>query len=230
MVFYLVIVIFSIAIHELAHLIVALKFKVKVYTYSLGFGKPLFKKRWKNIDWCITPFLLGGYCKVEEDPNKSNSLFQIVYWKQASILLAGVVCNLLIALLCYLLQYQSITKGLWIDLSLIKYMFTSDYINMANLVVNNNVNLYITQISLLNLALFLGNIIPIPPLDGGYLWLLPLEKSISKKLQTFIIVFGLIFIILLNIYLIFLLYGDLFNILYSNVDRLLRSIHTYLRP
>lgn len=53
-----------VSLHELGHLLVARWCGIKVLRFSVGFGKPFFNKRWRNIEWCLAPIPLGGYVKM----------------------------------------------------------------------------------------------------------------------------------------------------------------------
>lgn len=54
----------SIALHELGHLIPAKKFKTLVPEYMVGFGKLLWKKQYGETSYGIKAILLGGYCRI----------------------------------------------------------------------------------------------------------------------------------------------------------------------
>jgi len=203
MLYYFFIVFVSVILHELGHLLSSLYFKIKVKAVSVGFGKILFRKKWKDIEWRISLIPFGGYCDIEEDINKSNSLSSLKYWKQVIILCSGVFVNFLIASICYLYMHKSIIYGIVIDLFLIKNMCIKNYLNVAMTINYLNINSYIIQISVLNLFLAITNLLPIPALDGGYLWMFPIRKKIGEKLFAkimnisfkFLIVFQLILII-----------------------------------
>src|SRR2546421_10131234 len=53
-----------IVIHELGHFLVAKFFKIKVETFSVGFGPRLFGFHRGDTDYRISAFLLGGYVKM----------------------------------------------------------------------------------------------------------------------------------------------------------------------
>ncbi len=61
-----VVVAFSVAIfvHELGHFMFAKLFGVKVETFSLGFGKKIFKFRRGDTEYCISVIPFGGYVKM----------------------------------------------------------------------------------------------------------------------------------------------------------------------
>ncbi len=207
MIDFFIIFIFSIVFHELGHLLVALYWKVNVYSCSIGFGKILLHKKWKGIDWRISLIPLGGYCNIEERLNHPFSLNSIPYWKQMSIVLAGAIVNFIIACVCYLINYGSIKIGIYIDLCLIRgILFNNyDYFYLISPYIKN-VNMFLLQCEILNLTLVIGNLIPLPALDGGYIWLLPLRKKLSDKLYKNIIIIGFILAILIQLILIYLVY------------------------
>src|SRR4026207_1296723 len=58
-----------IVIHELGHFLVAKFFKVRVETFSVGFGPRLIGFRYGETDYRISAFPLGGYVKMSgENP------------------------------------------------------------------------------------------------------------------------------------------------------------------
>ena len=197
--------------HELFHLFAALLVGIKVDIFSLGFGKVIWKKKIKNIKCqiCCIPF--GGYVKLEgEDNPQVLGWLKVRYSKKLFVVLAGVFANLLIALLCYWLNFNSISQGLYIDWLIIKATFTKN-IELMYLIFNLNPNLFLIQLSVLNISCFILNLIPLPALDGGYIWLLWLEKIykesfpyVLKKITTeaFKIIMLIQIIIILYIYLI----------------------------
>lgn len=185
MIIFLTIFFFSIVLHELGHLLTALLFKVRVNAFSIGFGPILLHKKWKGIDWRLSLLPLGGYCDIEEGLKASNSLANISYWKQVIILLAGVTLNLLVALIAYLIHYSSISKGIMIDWLFLKSMISKDYYTIAYLL--QFINLPLFYLSFINSTSFLFNILPLPCLDGGYLYLLPLKRKMSDKFYKYLI-------------------------------------------
>src|SRR5947207_13483406 len=53
-----------IVIHELGHFAVAKFFKIKVETFSVGFGPRIVGFRRGDTDYRVSAFLLGGYVKI----------------------------------------------------------------------------------------------------------------------------------------------------------------------
>jgi regulator of sigma E protease len=102
--------------HELGHFLVAKFFKVKVLTFSLGFGPKLIGRRRGETEYVVSALPLGGYVKmlgenVDDDtedlpPAEAARAFanQSV-WKRLAIVAAGPIFNLLLALVIFILFY-----------------------------------------------------------------------------------------------------------------------------
>jgi regulator of sigma E protease len=65
-VFVLGIIIF---VHEFGHLITAKAFGMRVFVFSFGFGKRLFGFHWGDTDCRVSAIPLGGYVKLEGEPD-----------------------------------------------------------------------------------------------------------------------------------------------------------------
>ena len=62
---------FLVTIHELGHFIVAKWNKVRVNTFSVGFGKKLFRFKKGETEYCISAIPFGGYVAMAgENPDK----------------------------------------------------------------------------------------------------------------------------------------------------------------
>jgi regulator of sigma E protease len=55
---------FLIFVHEFGHFLMAKLVNVKVLTFSLGFGKKLWKRTWGETEYALSVFPLGGYVKL----------------------------------------------------------------------------------------------------------------------------------------------------------------------
>lgn len=167
--------------HEAGHLLASLFCKVKVEAFCIGFFKPYLHKKWKGIDWRITPWLLGGYCQISgETENVKDGLLCQPYYKKAIIICAGVFVNLCIALICYWINYKNIFLGIYIDWVALKSIFINNCDELINLVIFFKPNLFLMQLSMINIFCAIANIMPLPALDGGYLWLY-LMKPVWKE-------------------------------------------------
>ena len=60
-----------VTVHELGHFIAAKLTGIEVEAFSLGWGKPLFRHKFKTTEFRISVFPIGGYCKM-----KGEEMFQ----------------------------------------------------------------------------------------------------------------------------------------------------------
>lgn len=100
---------FLISIHELGHLIAAKWAGVYCYEYSIGMGPLLFKRKGKETQFSIRALPIGGYVAMagetedsqEAYPDievpKGRHLFEVPKWKQAIVMAAGIVMNIIVA-------------------------------------------------------------------------------------------------------------------------------------
>ncbi|MCP5470071.1 MAG: site-2 protease family protein [Chlamydiales bacterium] len=101
-------------IHELGHYFVARWVGMTVETFSIGFGRPILKWKWQNVDWQIGWLPFGGFVKIMgmEFSKKDRELYNEPYeipngffakapWKRIAVALAGPLANFLLALLVF---------------------------------------------------------------------------------------------------------------------------------
>ena len=108
---FLIVLSILVFIHELGHFTVARLLGVKVYVFSIGFGKKLITKQWKGTQWTFSLIPLGGYVKMkgQEDlnpalaNNDSDSYNTKTPFQRILILLAGPAANFLLAFVVYIL-------------------------------------------------------------------------------------------------------------------------------
>ncbi len=101
----LVLFVSLVVVHELGHFIAARRNGVKVEEFGIFFPPRLFKKRMKNgYDFTINLLPLGGFVRLkgEHDADKQPGSFGAASLKnKTKIMLAGVVMNLLVALVLF---------------------------------------------------------------------------------------------------------------------------------
>jgi regulator of sigma E protease len=92
-----------IVIHELGHFVVAKFFKIKVETFSVGFGPRLFGFRRGDTDYRISAFPLGGYVKMAgETPSdtitgEAHEFMSKPKWQRFLVAAAGPAMNVILA-------------------------------------------------------------------------------------------------------------------------------------
>jgi len=104
-----------IVIHELGHFLVAKFFKIKVETFSVGFGPRLFGFRRGETDYRISAFPLGGYVKMagesasDELTGDPREFLSKPKWQRFLVAVAGPLMNVILAvvLLTGLYMYGS---------------------------------------------------------------------------------------------------------------------------
>jgi regulator of sigma E protease len=109
-----------IAFHEFGHYWVAKRLGVKVLRYSIGFGKPLWRKTAgpDKTEYVIAALPLGGYVKMLDEregevaeEEKHRAFNNQKLWKRFAIVFAGPAFNILLAILAYLAVSLMGTSG-----------------------------------------------------------------------------------------------------------------------
>lgn len=98
-----------VTVHEAGHYFVARWCGVKVLRFSVGFGRPLFKKLGKNGTEYVFAWLpLGGYVRMLDSRNDQVALVDLPTafdqqspWARIAIVIAGPLVNLVFAALLY---------------------------------------------------------------------------------------------------------------------------------
>lgn len=101
----------AVVLHEFGHFIVAKLFRIRVETFSVGFGPRLFGKKWGQTDYRVSAIPLGGYVKLGGDDSNAplegasaldipeHEMFNLrPRWQRILVALAGPVMNILTAL------------------------------------------------------------------------------------------------------------------------------------
>ncbi len=100
-----------IIIHELGHLIAAIRSGIGVKAFSLGWGKVLYSRKWRGIEFRLSLFPLGGYCQLQGEQSMIQAweakarhlssapgdMYGAQWWKRVILALSGPLFNLLFA-------------------------------------------------------------------------------------------------------------------------------------
>ncbi|HYX42867.1 MAG TPA: site-2 protease family protein, partial [Pyrinomonadaceae bacterium] len=101
----------AVILHEFGHFIVAKLLRIRVETFSVGFGPRLFGRRWGATDYRVSLIPLGGYVKLGGD--ESNTAIEgggesdipaperfdlRPRWQKFLVMVAGPTMNILTAL------------------------------------------------------------------------------------------------------------------------------------
>jgi membrane-associated protease RseP (regulator of RpoE activity) len=199
-------VLITIVLHESGHAVCAVLCKVKVEVFSVGFWKPFLSFKWKGIEWRITLWLLGGFCKLSGENSKVKNGFLVQpYRKKLLIILGGVFVNFVIAILCYLINYGNIFVGLKFDWLALHVFFTQDFEVIVPYYIVYRPNFFLWQLSFMNICCAVVNLIPVPSTDGSYIFLPWLEyvwKENYVKYLNITTKIGFAFLMILQVIII----------------------------
>lgn len=100
---------FLIFIHELGHYFMAHRVGMRVETFSIGFGKPIFSWNWGGERWQVCWLLLGGYIKIagmDEEPDRDPYTIRDGFYGKTpldriKVAIMGPVVNLVFAFLIF---------------------------------------------------------------------------------------------------------------------------------
>lgn len=111
---FLIILVVLIVSHEFGHFIIAKWAKIRVDEFAVGFPPRLFSIKKGETEYSVNALPLGGYVKIfgenpdEEStngPDKNRSFVNQSKFVQASVILAGVIFNLLLAWILFSLGF-----------------------------------------------------------------------------------------------------------------------------
>ena len=99
-------------IHELGHFLMAKKIGVRVFVFSMGFGPPLFKRKFGETEYRLSIIPLGGYVKLagetpeEKSVGASWELMSKSAGQRAMVFAAGVALNAVLAFIAFIVAFH----------------------------------------------------------------------------------------------------------------------------
>lgn len=109
-----------IVVHEYGHYQVARWCGVKVLRFCVGFGKPLWIKRFgpDQTEWVLAAFPLGGYVKMLDEqegevaPHELHRAYnRLSVYRRSAIVVAGPLANLIMAVALYWVLFMLGVQG-----------------------------------------------------------------------------------------------------------------------
>ena len=94
-------------VHELGHFIMARKFGINVEEFGIGLPPRIWGKKIKGTIYSINLLTLGGFVKIKgEDfegynPKDKSNFINKKPWQKSLVLLAGIIMNLLLAVVIF---------------------------------------------------------------------------------------------------------------------------------
>ncbi len=104
-----------VVVHEYGHYLVARLCGIKVLRFSVGFGVPLWSRRFgpDQTEWVVAAVPLGGYVKMLDEREGEVAQHELgrafnrqSVWRRCAVVVAGPVANFLFAILLYWLLFM----------------------------------------------------------------------------------------------------------------------------
>lgn len=226
-----------IGFHEAAHMLVSKLLGVKVNKFAIGFGPVLLGRKFGETSYELRVLPLGGFVQCDgEDPmsKAKRGFFSLSWWKRSLIALAGPLASLLLG---YLIMYALLVIGR--DWPLVKgaekawelcysvlaetIKFLTGHSTVPDAAVSGPVMIvkvladsfkeglvrFGSVLAVISLSLGFFNLLPIPALDGGHVFLYLLEGIRGKKFPAKVYsVWSTIGALLLMALMLFTIFSD----------------------
>ncbi len=104
---------FLIFIHELGHYLVAIRAKMKVEVFSIGFGRPIFSFFVKGVKWQIGSLPFGGFVKIagmekteKKEPHEvEGGFYASSPYQRIAVAIAGPLVNIVFSIFVFTLLF-----------------------------------------------------------------------------------------------------------------------------
>lgn len=204
-IFYTLIMFFSIIsmilVHEAGHFFMARKLGIPVAEFAVGFGPILYKKEKNGIRYSLRAIPLGGFCSFSKDDMVSDAtLMSQPPLKRFLVLVAGPMMNIITGfLVALILKHFNLFEAFIFCIKTTKEIFHSfqmlfsgeaglkDVYGIVGLSVEVGKlalkNIQYLPVSFILVSIYLGlfNLLPIPMLDGGSVFMCIYEFVTGKR-------------------------------------------------
>lgn len=185
------------ALHELGHVVGAKIARIRISTFSIGFGPALIRTTYRDVTYQICLVLLGGYVlPTEVHTPRTKRIIFVLSGLIMSIFIVPIFCLLTLHIADPTITF---TDGLhqllapWITHP-IRFFYDS-----ISILLTSSPHLFTTVIQLLAAtSLFLGlmNCLPLLMLDGGQLLFLMFERKFPSLRKQELKLFKISYVIL----------------------------------
>ena len=112
---FIFIIIILVTVHEFGHYWVAKKLGIKILRFSVGFGKPIWSRKFgqDQTEFCLAPLPFGGYVAMLDEregdvpPEEAHRAFNRQSLKvRSAVVFAGPFFNLIFAVFVYAVMYM----------------------------------------------------------------------------------------------------------------------------
>ncbi len=197
------ILLISISVHEAAHALFMIRYGVRIENIIIGIPA-IFKIRKSDPPISVGPILLlGGVSPNENDLRNARVRHNII------ITLAGPIASILFGLLLIGITILAV-KLLGTSLSFSPYQCQTDALNSFawdtwGSFKSGGVLGVIFWTGIVSLTIGIGNLLPIPPLDGGRVFFLILEQIFgiwAKRIGQVVLIAGVILFLAYNLWIV----------------------------
>ncbi len=179
--------------HEFGHAICAWLCGVKIKKFSIGIGPGFTFKNVPMVNTLvISPIAIGGLVEMDNEALENKS-----FWQRILVYSGGMFANVLMAIVLFMMAGASLLKAItisfviWIaGIPLTIHAISSGAaktsetvsgpVGIGHMMISGQFP-YWFVLALISVSLAAFNLVPLPPLDGGHILRVCLEKIIGKK-------------------------------------------------
>ena len=217
-----------IGLHEFGHALAAYYCGVKIKRFSIGMGPGLLFKNVPIVnELVISPIVIGGYVEMDE-----KTLEQKSFWQNFFVSVSGMLMNVFLGIVLLVINGTGIIKAILFSFKVwlfgMPMFFTMLYqkaisfsesvagpIGIGKLLASDAYP-YPFILALVSLSIAAMNLLPLPPLDGGRIFVSVVGKLIGEKAAKKVnVALTAIGVFLLLSLLFFSTYNDIAKIIHA---------------